>query len=146
MKAGKLNPKQRRKLVIMNIIIAVLVIINAMVVVATIENGRGEGTIYTADVVMQYLADDKYGNAADYANRDSINSQDYAMYNGRDNQLNESIAAADYYRFQLRKSVYETEGQYDKALEMQRKMDTARENMGTLSPLQKKIDAMLSPQ
>lgn len=145
MKAGNTSVSRHRRITFMNIIIALLVIINAAAIIGLYENDYSD-RLYSANTIMKYISGNEYGKAAYYADMDAVISEDYAEYKGDDKQLNESIAAADYYRMMLRKRIYENKGDNDGARRMQICADKAQAAMGSLSPVQEKIDQMLGVQ
>ena len=60
---------------------------------------------------MNLYKNDEYGRAVDYASRDKI-----VIDNIQDNELDESIAVAEYYNAEFYKNVYKTMGNTQKLL------------------------------
>ena len=79
---------------------------------------------------MNLYKNDEYGRAVDYASRDKI-----VIDNIQDNELDESIAVAEYYNAEFYKNVYKTMGNTQKLKQMEEQSDMALKRMGSLSIL-----------
>lgn len=88
---------------------------------------------------MNLYKNDEYGRAVDYASRDKI-----VIDNIQDNELDESIAVAEYYNAEFYKNVYKTMGNTQKLKQMEEQSDMALKRMGSLSILKQKIDSIVN--
>jgi hypothetical protein len=121
-------------IIIMDIIIVILVVLNAAMIIAVAENYNDENRTYNTRWFMNLYKNDEYGRAVDYASRDKI-----VIDNIQDNELDESIAVAEYY-----KNVYKTMGNTQKLKQMEEQSDMALKRMGSLSILKQKIDSIVN--
>ena len=90
--AGMRIIMKKSRLIIMDIIIVILVVLNAAMIIAVAENYNDENRTYNTRWFMNLYKNDEYGRAVDYASRDKI-----VIDNIQDNELDESIAVAEYY-------------------------------------------------
>ena len=123
---------KKSRLIIMDIIIVILVVLNAAMIIAVAENYNDENRTYNTRWFMNLYKNDEYGRAVDYASRDKI-----VIDNIQDNELDESIAVAEYYNAEFYKNVYKTMGNTQKS-------DMALKRMGSLSILKQKIDSIVN--
>ena len=100
---------KKSRLIIMDIIIVILVVLNAAMIIAVAENYNDENRTYNTRWFMNLYKNDEYGRAVDYASRDKI-----VIDNIQDNELDESIAVAEYYNAEFYKNVYKTMGNMQK--------------------------------
>ena len=91
---------KKSRLIIMDIIIVILVVLNAAMIIAVAENYNDENRTYNTRWFMNLYKNDEYGRAVDYASRDKI-----VIDNIQDNELDESIAVAEYYNAEFYKNV-----------------------------------------
>mgnify|MGYP006977003567 FL=1 len=99
--AGMRIIMKKSRLIIMDIIIVILVVLNAAMIIAVAENYNDENRTYNTRWFMNLYKNDEYGRAVDYASRDKI-----VIDNIQDNELDESIAVAEYYNAEFYKNVY----------------------------------------
>ena len=125
---------KKSRLIIMDIIIVILVVLNAAMIIAVAENYNDENRTYNTRWFMNLYKNDEYGRAVDYASRDKI-----VIDNIQDNELDESIAVAEYYNAEFYKNVYKTMGK-----QMEEQSDMALKRMGSLSILKQKIDSIVN--
>ena len=104
----------------MDIIIVILVVLNAAMIIAVAENYNDENRTYNTRWFMNLYKNDEYGRAVDYASRDKI-----VIDNIQDNELDESIAVAEYYNAEFYKNVYKTMGNTQKLKQMEEQSDMA---------------------
>ena len=105
---------KKSRLIIMDIIIVILVVLNAAMIIAVTENYNDENRTYNTRWFMNLYKNDEYGRAVDYASRDKI-----VIDNIQDNELDESIAVAEYYNAEFYKNVYKTMGNTQKLKQME---------------------------
>lgn len=98
-----------------------------------------ENRTYNTRWFMNLYKNDEYGRAVDYASRDKI-----VIDNIQDNELDESIAVAEYYNAEFYKNVYKTMGNTQKLKQMEEQSDMALKRMGSLSILKQKIDSIVN--
>ena len=110
----------------MDIIIVILVVLNAAMIIAVAENYNDENRTYNTRWFMNLYKNDEYGRAVDYASRDKI-----VIDNIQDNELDESIAVAEYYNAEFYKNVYKTMGNTQKLKQMEEQSDMALKRMGS---------------
>ena len=137
--AGMRSNKKKSRLIIMDIIIVILVVLNAAMIIAVTENYNDENRTYKTRWFMNLYKNDEYGRAVDYASRDKI-----VIDNIQDNELDESIAVAEYYNAEFYKNVYKTMGNTQKLKQMEEQSDMALKRMGSLSILKQKIDSIVN--
>ena len=137
--AGMRIIMKKSRLIIMDIIIVILVVLNAAMIIAVAENYNDENRTYNARWFMNLYKNDEYGRAVDYASRDKI-----VIDNIQDNELDESIAVAEYYNAEFYKNVYKTMGNTQKLKQMEEQSDMALKRMGSLSILKQKIDSIVN--
>lgn len=130
---------KKSRLIIMDIIIVILVVLNAAMIIAVTENYNDENRTYNTRWFMNLYKNDEYGRAVDYASRDKI-----VIDNIQDNELDESIAVAEYYNAEFYKNVYKTMGNTQKLTQMEEQSDMALKRMGSLSILKQKIDSIVN--
>ena len=130
---------KKSRLIIMDIIIVILVVLNAAMIIAVAENYNDEKRTYNTRWFMNLYKNDEYGRAVDYASRDKI-----VIDNIQDNELDESIAVAEYYNAEFYKNVYKTMGNTQKLKQMEEQSDMALKRMGSLSILKQKIDSIVN--
>ena len=130
---------KKSRLIIMDIIIVILVVLNAAMIIAVAENYHDENRTYNTRWFMNLYKNDEYGRAVDYASRDKI-----VIDNIQDNELDESIAVAEYYNAEFYKNVYKTMGNTQKLKQMEEQSDMALKRMGSLSILKQKIDSIVN--
>lgn len=130
---------KKSRLIIMDIIIVILVVLNAAMIIAVTENYNDENRTYNTRWFMNLYKNDEYGRAVDYASRDKI-----VIDNIQDNELDESIAVAEYYNAEFYKNVYKTMGNTQKLKQMEEQSDMALKRMGSLSILKQKIDNIVN--
>lgn len=130
---------KKSRLIIMDIIIVILVVLNAAMIIAVAENYNDESRTYNTRWFMNLYKNDEYGRAVDYASRDKI-----VIDNIQDNELDESIAVAEYYNAEFYKNVYKTMGNTQKLKQMEEQSDMALKRMGSLSILKQKIDSIVN--
>lgn len=130
---------KKSRLIIMDIIIVILVVLNAAMIIAVTENYNDENRTYNTRLFMNLYKNDEYGRAVDYASRDKI-----VIDNIQDNELDESIAVAEYYNAEFYKNVYKTMGNTQKLKQMEEQSDMALKRMGSLSILKQKIDIIVN--
>ena len=130
---------KKSRLIIMDIIIVILVVLNAVMIIAVTENYNDENRTYNTRWFMNLYKNDEYGRAVDYASRDKI-----VIDNIQDNELDESIAVAEYYNAEFYKNVYKTMGNTQKLKQMEEQSDMALKRMGSLSILKQKIDSIVN--
>ena len=130
---------KKSRLIIMDIIIVILVVLNAAMIIAVTENYNDENRTYNTRWFMNLYKNDEYGRAVDYASRDKI-----VINNIQDNELDESIAVAEYYNAEFYKNVYKTMGNTQKLKQMEEQSDMALKRMGSLSILKQKIDSIVN--
>ena len=130
---------KKSRLIIMDIIIVILVVLNAAMIIAVSENYNDENRTYNTRWFMNLYKNDEYGRAVDYASRDKI-----VIDNIQDNELDESIAVAEYYNAEFYKNVYKTMGNTQKLKQMEEQSDMALKRMGSLSILKQKIDSIVN--
>lgn len=130
---------KKSRLIIMDIIIVILVVLNAAMIIAVTENYNDENRTYNTRWFMNLYKNDEYGSAVDYASRDKI-----VIDNIQDNELDESIAVAEYYNAEFYKNVYKTMGNTQKLKQMEEQSDMALKRMGSLSILKQKIDSIVN--
>ena len=130
---------KKSRLIIMDIIIVILVVLNAAMIIAVAENYNDENRTYNTRWFMNLYKNDEYGRAVDYASRDKI-----VIDNIHDNELDESIAVAEYYNAEFYKNVYKTMGNTQKLKQMEEQSDMALKRMGSLSILKQKIDSIVN--
>lgn len=130
---------KKSRLIIMDIIIVILVVLNAAMIIAVTENYNDENRTYNTRWFMNLYKNDEYGRAVDYASRDKI-----VIDNIQDNELDESIAVAEYYNAEFYKNVYKTMGNTQKLKQMGEQSDMALKRMGSLSILKQKIDSIVN--
>ena len=130
---------KKSRLIIMDIIIVILVVLNAAMIIAVTENYNDENRTYNTRWFMNLYKNDEYGRAVDYASRDKI-----VIDNIQDNELDESIAVAEYYNAEFYKNVYKTMGNTQKLKQMEEQSDMALNRMGSLSILKQKIDSIVN--
>ncbi len=102
-------------------------------------NYYDENRTYNTRWFMNLYKNDEYGRAVDYASRDKI-----VIDNIQDNELDESIAVAEYYNAEFYKNVYKTMGNTQKLKQMEEQSDMALKRMGSLSILKQKIDSIVN--
>ena len=124
---------KKSRLIIMDIIIVILVVLNAAMIIAVAENYNDENRTYNTRWFMNLYKND------DYASRDKI-----VIDNIQDNELDESIAVAEYYNAEFYKNVYKTMGNTQKLKQMEEQSDMALKRMGSLSILKQKIDSIVN--
>ena len=78
--------------------IVIFVVLNAAMIIAVAENYNDENRTYNTRWFMNLYKNDEYGRAVDYASRDKI-----VIDNIQDNELDESIAVAEYYNAEFYK-------------------------------------------
>jgi hypothetical protein len=137
--AGMRIIMKKSRLIIMDIIIVILVVLNAAMIIAVTENYNDENRTYNTRWFMNLYKNDEYGRAVDYASRDKI-----VIDNIQDNELDESIAVAEYYNAEFYKNVYKTMGNTQKLTQMEEQSDMALKRMGSLSILKQKIDSIVN--
>ena len=137
--AGMRIIMKKSRLIIMDIIIVILIVLNAAMIIAVIENYNDENRTYNTRWFMNLYKNDEYGRAVDYASRDKI-----VIDNIQDNELDESIAVAEYYNAEFYKNVYKTMGNTQKLKQMEEQSDMALKRMGSLSILKQKIDSIVN--
>ena len=137
--AGMRIIMKKSRLIIMDIIIVILVVLNAAMIIAVAENYNDENRTYNTRWFMNLYKNDEYGRAVDYASRDKI-----VIDNIQDNELDESIAVAEYYNAEFYKNVYKTMGNTQKLKQMEEQSDMALKRMGSLSILNQKIDSIVN--
>lgn len=137
--AGMRIIMKKSRLIIMDIIIVILVVLNAAMIIAVTENYNDENRTYNTRWFMNLYKNDEYGSAVDYASRDKI-----VIDNIQDNELDESIAVAEYYNAEFYKNVYKTMGNTQKLKQMEEQSDMALKRMGSLSILKQKIDSIVN--
>lgn len=137
--AGMRIIMKKSRLIIMDIIIVILVVLNAAMIIAVAENYNDESRTYNTRWFMNLYKNDEYGRAVDYASRDKI-----VIDNIQDNELDESIAVAEYYNAEFYKNVYKTMGNTQKLKQMEEQSDMALKRMGSLSILKQKIDSIVN--
>ena len=137
--AGMRIIMKKSRLIIMDIIIVILVVLNAVMIIAVTENYNDENRTYNTRWFMNLYKNDEYGRAVDYASRDKI-----VIDNIQDNELDESIAVAEYYNAEFYKNVYKTMGNTQKLKQMEEQSDMALKRMGSLSILKQKIDSIVN--
>ena len=137
--AGMRIIMKKSRLIIMDIIIVILVVLNAAMIIAVAENYNDENRTYNTRWFMNLYKNDEYGRAVDYASRDKI-----VIDNIQDNELGESIAVAEYYNAEFYKNVYKTMGNTQKLKQMEEQSDMALKRMGSLSILKQKIDSIVN--
>lgn len=115
------------------------VVLNAAMIIAVAENYNDENRTYNTRWFMNLYKNDEYGRAVDYASRDKI-----VIDNIQDNELDESIAVAEYYNAEFYKNVYKTMGNTQKLKQMEEQSDMALKRMGSLSILKQKIDSIVN--
>lgn len=130
---------KKSRLIIMDIIIVILVVLNAAMIIAVTENYNDENRTYNTRWFMNLYKNDEYGKAVDYASRDKL-----VIDNIQDNELDESIAVAEYYNAEFYKNVYKTMGNTQKLKQMEEQSDMALKRMGSLSILKQKIDSIVN--
>lgn len=130
---------KKSRLIIMDIIIVILVVLNAAMIIAVAENYNDENRTDNTRWFMNLYKNDEYGRAVDYASRDKI-----VIDNIQDNELDESIAVAEYYNAEFYKNVYKTMGNTQKLKQMEEQSDMALKRMGSLSILKQKIDSIVN--
>ncbi len=130
---------KKSRLIIMDIVIVILVVLNAAMIIAVTENYNDENRTYNTRWFMNLYKNDEYGKAVDYASRDKL-----VIDNIQDNELDESIAVAEYYNAEFYKNVYKTMGNTQKLKQMEEQSDMALKRMGSLSKLKQKIDSIVS--
>lgn len=130
---------KKSRLIIMDIIIVILVVLNAAMIIAVTENYNDENRTYNTRWFINLYKNDEYGRAVDYASRDKI-----VIDNIQDNELDESIAVAEYYNAEFYKNVYKTMGNTQKLKQMEEQSDMALKRMGSLSILKQKIDSIVN--
>lgn len=130
---------KKSRLIIMDIIIVILVVLNAAMIIAVTENYNDENRTYNTRWFMNLYKNDEYGRAVDYASRDKI-----VIDNIQDNELDESIAVAEYYNAEFYKNVYKTMGNTQKLKQMEEQSDMALKRMGSLLILKQKIDSIVN--
>lgn len=130
---------KKSRLIIMDIIIVILVVLNAAMIIAVAENYNDENRTCNTRWFMNLYKNDEYGRAVDYASRDKI-----VIDNIQDNELDESIAVAEYYNAEFYKNVYKTMGNTQKLKQMEEQSDMALKRMGSLSILKQKIDSIVN--
>lgn len=130
---------KKSRLIIMDIIIVILVVLNAAMIIAVTENYNDENRTYNTRWFMNLYKNDEYGRAVDYASRDKI-----VIDNIQDNELYESIAVAEYYNAEFYKNVYKTMENTQKLKQMEEQSDMALKRMGSLSILKQKIDSIVN--
>ena len=130
---------KKSRLIIMDIIIVILVVLNAAMIIAVTENYNDENRTYNTRWFMNLYKNDEYGRAVDYASRDKI-----VIDNIQDNELDESIAVAEYYNAEFYKNVYKTMGNTQKLKQMEEQSDMALKRMGSLSILKQKTDSIVN--
>ena len=137
--AGMRIIMKKSRLIIMDIIIVILVVLNAAMIIAVTENYNDENRTYNTRWFMNLYKNDEYGRAVDYASRDKI-----VIDNIQDNELDESMAVAEYYNAEFYKNVYKTMGNTQKLKQMEEQSDMALKRMGSLSILKQKIDSIVN--
>lgn len=137
--AGMRIIMKKSRLIIMDIIIVILVVLNAAMIIAVTENYNDENRTYNTRWFMNLYKNDEYGRAVDYASRDKI-----VIDNIQDNELDESIAVAEYYNAEFYKNVYKTMGNTQKLKQVEEQSDMALKRMGSLSILKQKIDSIVN--
>ena len=137
--AGMRIIMKKSRLIIMDIIIVILVVLNAAMIIAVAENYNVENRKYNTRWFMNLYKNDEYGRAVDYASRDKI-----VIDNIQDNELDESIAVAEYYNAEFYNNVYKTMGNTQKLKQMEEQSDMALKRMGSLSILKQKIDSIVN--
>lgn len=135
--------KRDKRLIIMDVIIAVMVVFNAAVIIAHVEDGNGYNQLWSSYRIMDCYRNDEYGNAVDYTSRNGFILNDDDRADKRYKELYESMAVADYYKARFYEKVYETTGNRAKVAEMSGMAEDAVKHMDTLEPLKKRIDNML---
>ena len=130
---------KKSRLIIMDIIIVILVVLNAAMIIAVAENYIDENMTNNTRLFLNLYMNDEYGMAVDYASRDKI-----VIDNIQDNELDESIAVAEYYNAEFYKIVYKTMGNTQKLKQMEEQSDMALKRMGSLSILKQKIDSIVN--
>ena len=130
---------KKSRLIIMDIVIVILVVLNAAMIIAVTENYNDENRKYNTRWFMNLYKNDEYGKAVDYASRDKL-----VIDNIQDNELDESIAVAEYYNAEFYKNVYKTMGNTQKLKQMEEQSDMALKRMGSLSIFKQKIDSIVS--
>ena len=135
--------KRDKRLIIMDVIIAVLVVLNAAVIIAYVEDGNGYNRLWSSYRIMGCYRNDEYGNAVDYTSRNGFVLDDNDKTDKKYKDLYESMAVADYYKARFYENVYVTSGNAAKEDEMSGLADDAVKRMGSLEPLKKRIDNMI---
>ena len=126
--------KIKKKIVIMDIIIVLLVLVNACMIIAIKENSDNINVDSKTYFLMKLYGEDEYGKAVDYAQKYSKNAtQDFK----------ECVAVADYYKAAFYKNVYAVGKDSQKLSQMEQNMEDAQKRMGEMSPIKVKIDRML---
>ena len=115
---------KKSRLIIMDIIIVILVVLNAAMIIAVAENYNDENRTYNTRWFM--------------------NLYKIVIDNIQDNELDESIAVAEYYNAEFYKNVYKTMGNTQKLKQMEEQSDMALKRMGSLSILKQKIDSIVN--
>ena len=121
--------KIKKKIVIMDIIIVLLVLVNACMIIAIKENSDNIN------------GEDEYGKAVDYAQKYSLKLEENKKNATQD--FKECVAVADYYKAAFYKNVYAVGKDSQKLSQMEQNMEDAQKRMGEMSPIKVKIDRML---
>lgn len=133
----------KTKILIMDVVIAVLVILNAAVVIAGIENNSDTTKVYDKAVIAGCFKNGEYGRAVQYTDKNRI-----VLNNGKaddtDIYLDECMAVSEYYRSEFFKKVYDTMNNEAKVEQMTQLSESAEKQMGSMQPLKKRIDKMLN--
>ena len=97
--------KIKKKIVIMDIIIVLLVLVNACMIIAIKENSDNINVDSKTYFLMKLYGEDEYGKAVDYAQKYSLKLEENKKNATQD--FKECVAVADYYKAAFYKNVYE---------------------------------------
>ena len=122
--------KIKKKIVIMDIIIVLLVLVNACMIIAIKENSDNINVDSKTYFLMKLYGEDEYGKLEE--NKKNA-TQDFK----------ECVAVADYYKAAFYKNVYAVGKDSQKLSQMEQNMEDAQKRMGEMSPIKVKIDRML---
>ena len=133
--------KIKKKIVIMDIIIVLLVLVNACMIIAIKENSDNINVDSKTYFLMKLYGEDEYGKAVDYAQKYSLKLEENKKNATQD--FKECVAVADYYKAAFYKNVYAVGKDSQKLSQMEQNMEDAQKRMGEMSPIKVKIDRML---
>ena len=131
--------KIKKKIVIMDIIIVLLVLVNACMIIAIKENSDNINVDSKTYFLMKLYGED--GKAVDYAQKYSLKLEENKKNATQD--FKECVAVADYYKAAFYKNVYAVGKDSQKLSQMEQNMEDAQKRMGEMSPIKVKIDRML---